>query len=66
MKIVSFINPGQWDVIDKILTHCGLSSRAPPSEARAPPAPSIRRLTYASDLEFVPEHVPAEPVWSAD
>ncbi len=66
MKIVSFINPGQRDVIDKILTHCGLSSRAPPSEARAPPAPSIRQLTYVSDLEFVPEPEPAEPVWSPD
>jgi hypothetical protein len=37
MKIVSFINPRQRDVVDKILTHCGLSSRAPPSEAPAPP-----------------------------
>jgi hypothetical protein len=34
MKIVSFINPGQRDVIDKILTHDDLSSRAPLSEAR--------------------------------
>jgi hypothetical protein len=42
MKVVSFINPGQRDVMDKILTHCGLSSRAPPSEARAPPATQTR------------------------
>jgi hypothetical protein len=34
MKIVSFINPGQRDVIDKILPHDDLSSRAPLSEAR--------------------------------
>jgi len=66
MKIVSFINPGQRNVIDRILAHCGLSSRAPPSEARAPPAPSIRTLTYVSDLEFVPDPGAAEPVWSAD
>jgi hypothetical protein len=63
MKIVSFINPGQRDVIDRVLTHCGLSTRAPPSEARAPPAPSIRTLTYVSDLEFVPDPGSAEPVW---
>jgi hypothetical protein len=66
MKIVSFINPAQQDVIDRILEHCGLSSRAPPAEARAPPAPPIRQLTYVSDLQFVPEPEPAEPIWSAD
>ena len=67
MKIVSFIQPTQRHVIDKILTHCGLSSRAPPSDARAPPvAPAIRQLTYVSDLEFVGNPGPAEPVWSAD
>jgi hypothetical protein len=63
MKIVSFINPWQRDVIDRILTHCGLSFRAPPSEARAPP---IRELTYVSDLEFVPDPGADEIVWSAD
>ncbi len=67
MKTVSFINPSQRDVIDKILAHCGLSSRAPPSDARAPPvAPPIRELTYVSDLEFVGDPGPGEPVWSAD
>jgi hypothetical protein len=49
MKIVSIINPGQRDVIDRILTHCSLSSRAPPAEARGPPEPSIPKLTYVSD-----------------
>ena len=34
MKILSFINPWQRDVIDRILDHCGLSSRATPCEAR--------------------------------
>ncbi len=67
MKIVSFINPGQRDVIDKILTHCGLASRAPPADARAPTVtPPIRELMYVSDLEFVHDPGPAEPVWSAD
>jgi hypothetical protein len=66
MKIVSFINPGQRDVIEKILDHCGLSSRAPPADARAPPAPPIGALTYVSDLEFVQDPGPVEPVWSAD
>jgi hypothetical protein len=66
MTIVSFINPWQRDVIDKILTHCGLASRAPPSDTRAPPAPPVRELTYGSDLEFVGDPEPAEPVWSAD
>jgi hypothetical protein len=36
MKIVSFINPWQRDVIDRILDHCGLSSRLPPAVGRAP------------------------------
>ncbi|MHC5007234.1 MAG: hypothetical protein ACYTGF_07755 [Planctomycetota bacterium] len=44
-----------------------ISSRAPPSDARTPPtAPPIRALTYVSDLEFVGDPGPAEPVWSAD
>ncbi len=67
LQIISFIQPTQRHVIEKILTHCGLSTRAPSSDARAPPAaPPIRELTYVSDLEFVPEPGPAEPVWSAD
>ncbi|MHC4769816.1 MAG: hypothetical protein ACYTEI_14055 [Planctomycetota bacterium] len=66
LKIVSFINPGQRDVMDKILTHRALASRAPPSDVQAPPTPPIRQLTYVSDLEFVGDPGPAEPVWSAD
>ncbi|MHC4099488.1 MAG: hypothetical protein ACYTFF_04550 [Planctomycetota bacterium] len=49
-----------------ILTHCGLASRAPPPDARAPPTVPIRQLTYVSDLRFVQDPGPAEPVWSAD
>jgi hypothetical protein len=67
MKIVSFIDPGQRGVIDGILAHRGLSSRAPPSDARVPPVtPPIRELTCVSDLEFVPDPEPAEPVRSTD
>ncbi len=65
MKIVSFIEPTQPDVIDAILTHCGLAdepARAPP---HAPP-PGFRELQYVSDLEFVHDPGPDEPVWSAD
>ena len=61
MKIVSFIEPTQPDVIDAILTHCGLADEP----ARAPP-PEIRELQYVTDLEFVHDPGPDEPVWSAD
>jgi hypothetical protein len=70
MKIVSFINPGQRDVIDRILTHCGLAeqpSRAPPPQDRAAPRePDPGQLRYVRDLEFVDEPAPAEGAWTAD
>jgi hypothetical protein len=62
MKIVSFTNPAQRDVIGRIFDHCGLLSRAPPAEAPDSPAPSVRELTYLSYLEFVHPPGPAEPV----
>ena len=63
MNIVSFIEPTQPDVIDAILTHCGLADEP----ARAPPQDtSAGELQYVSDLEFVQEPGPAEPVWSSD
>ncbi len=65
MKIVSFIEPTQPDVIDAILTHCGLADDPP----RAPPQASpteFRELQYVDDLEFVHDPGPAEPTWSAD
>ncbi|MHC4616094.1 MAG: hypothetical protein ACYTAU_21320 [Planctomycetota bacterium] len=67
MRIVSFINPAQRDVIDRILTHGGRASRASPAEARAPPppAPSRRTLTYVRDPDVVQDPGPAEPVWAA-
>ena len=67
LQIISFIQPTQRSVIEKIRTHGGLSTRAPSSDARAPPAaPPFREFTYISDLEFVGNPGPAEPVWSAD
>ncbi len=71
MTVVSFINPGQRDVIDAILTHCGLaepSCRAPPpSTSPLTSASSVEphEVTYVSDLEFA-DAPPPEPVWAAD
>ncbi len=65
MKIVSFIEPTQPDVIDAILTHCGLAdepARAPP---QAPP-PGFRELRYVTDPEFVHDRGPDDHAWSAD
>ena len=65
MKIVSFIEPTQPDVIQRILTHCGLADEPP----RAPPHASpteFRELQYVSGLEFVQDPGPVEPVWPAD
>jgi len=64
MRIVSFINPWQRDVIEKILTHGGLSARAPPRADNTHAEP-WRELRYENDLEFVQDAGPAELVWSA-
>ncbi len=64
MKIVSFINLWQRDVIDKILAHCGLSSRAPPPPDD-PHAEPLQELRYKSDEEFVQDPGPAEPAWNS-
>ena len=65
MKIVSFIEPTQPNVIDAILTHCGLADEPPRAPPQAPPPPTLE-LHYESDLEFVHDPGPAEPTWSAD
>ena len=65
MKIVSFIEPTQPDVIDAILTHCGLADEPPRAPPQAPPS-EIREVQYVSDLEFVQDRGPDEPVWSPD
>ena len=51
-------------IVDKILDHGGLSSRAPPAAARPPPVAPRRERTYASDLEFADDPGPVEPVES--
>ena len=71
MSIVSFIQPTQGDLIEKILTHCGLWQqpwRAPlPDHGRGPaPQPDLGQLRYESDLQFVDEPAPNEPAWIAD
>ena len=69
MRVLSFIQPAQRDVIEKILKHCGLwvqSSRGPPPDDQAAPrGPDPGELRYVNDLEFVDEPGPAEPVWTA-
>jgi len=64
MKIVRFIEPTQPDLIQEILAHCGLADE-PPRVPPQPPPQEIRELQYVSDLDFVQEPGPAEPVWSA-
>ena len=49
MKIVSFIEPTQPDVIQKILTHCGLTDEPP----RAPPqdtSPALGELPHVDPV----------------
>ena len=65
MKIISFIEPTQPDVILKILAHCGPADEPPRAPPHASPS-GFRELQYVSDLEFVHDPGPAEPVWSAD
>ncbi len=69
LKILSFIQPTQADVIQNILKHCGLwqqPSRAPPPDDRAAPRePDPGQLRYVSDLEFVDEPATPEPAWTA-
>ena len=54
MKIISFIESRQADVLEKILRHCGLwedpPPRAPP--ARPPPADPDARRTIEPDPDF--------------
>ncbi len=51
-------------MIQKILTHCGLSEE-PPRAPPQPPAPAFGEPQYVSDLEYVDHAAPPEPVWSA-
>ena len=69
MKIISFIQPSQRDVIEKILRHCGLweafSRAPPPDDRRRGPRQDLRQRRYVSDLDFA-DAAPPEPVWTAD
>jgi hypothetical protein len=68
MKIISFIEARQDDVVREILDHCGLWQEPPP---RAPPAPACRshlddqargsppEVSYEVDPEFL-EHTRRE------
>jgi hypothetical protein len=58
MKIISFIDPEQRDVIDRMLTHCWLSSRAPPPSREAQDH-VLDALTSARNIEFVQDPCPA-------
>ena len=61
MRIVSFIEARQRDLVRTILQHCGLwdasapppSSRAPPNANEAPSSQSVGELRYVPDLEFL-------------
>ncbi len=57
MNIVSFIEPTQPDVIQKIITDCGLADEPPRAPPNAPP-PENRELRYVTDLDFVQEPTP--------
>ncbi len=48
MKVVSFLNPPQREVIEKILRHCGLWMA---SEPRGPPNPID--MAHDLDVEFM-------------
>jgi len=70
LQIISFIQPPQHDVIERILRHCGLwekSSRGPPPDDRRPAQQQgLGELRYVTDLQLVDEPAPSEPVWIAD
>ena len=67
LRIVAFIKPTQHAVIEKLLRHRSLweeSPRAPPPDERAAPRPpDPGELSYVSDLEYVDQPAPPEPVW---
>jgi hypothetical protein len=54
MKVVSFIEPPQRDVIERILRHCGLWQPRPPPDAMdsATTAGDPAQLTYVDEATF--------------
>ena len=68
MKIVSFIDPPQREVVEKILQHCGLWKASPP---RGPPDPidmdhdlDSRFMDQPPELTFVDMDSPDDPLIS--
>jgi len=57
MKIISFIERRQQEVIERILRHCGLweGPIRTLANARAPPRGARRLADAAADLELVPD-----------
>jgi hypothetical protein len=57
MKIVSFIEARQHEVIDRIIRHCGLQQHAGPSHAgpRAPPSATVLPPSAPPELRYLPD-----------
>ena len=57
MKVISFIEPPQEDVIEKILKHCGLWEepvRGPPAKDPTAKRDAVAQALAESELTFVP------------
>jgi hypothetical protein len=72
MKVISFIEPPQTDVIERILRHCGLwcpsAPRAPPAGERAVHGPDgdsdePRELTYVPDPDWDSQAASSDEPW---
>lgn len=57
MKVISFIEPPQQDVIEKILKHCGLweePARGPPAQSATADRDNVERALAETELTYVP------------
>jgi len=57
MKVISFIEPPQEDVIEKILKHCGLWEepvRGPPAQGPPTERDAVAQALAETELTFVP------------
>ena len=57
MKVISFIEPPQEDVIEKILKHCDLweePARGPPAKFATAERDAVAQALAESELTFVP------------
>ena len=55
MKVISFIEPPQGAVIERILRHCGLWQAEPRQASRGPPEESAEGSAAGGELRFVDE-----------